>query len=510
MARLRQYQPNRYNSSEATQAEFENLVRYINSAELGNLTLRELLEKLFDGEGNVDLSIRFRYDAITGLEVSVGGDDEKWTTVVAADDIRGAPGVSLGMIDGPVYFNREDYVATAGQTVFDYVVSTDAADLVVYVGGLLQARNSYTYSIEAGQVTLAVAPATGAPVTIYSVRNNASSTYRRQDFVAGASQVVFPFPHTEDEYIQVYRNGILQREGASYDYIESPITGTVTMTTAQPANTIISVLVVQNKALRDVLGLMLEDRYATNGLIRYDRVAIADGQIPAAKIAALSATLDLKGDVYIGSGAPSGTVRAGSLLINTARPVPALMFYDGARWFDTSPEGSLPAPRPEDALRFLRLNSTATGYELVTLDLSGAVSVEAIGAASGVASLDANALVPAAQLPVTHRRFNTSGKVEGSISNGTKMVGVIGGVKAYIGAATYVLEAGSASVQLKIGGTNYGTAVAVGTVPVRQVWGSVVADALASGLTVSLEISAASSASGLAWNVQGSVISVAT
>ena len=504
MGRLRQYNANRYQSSEAVQAEFENLVRYLNSAELGNLTLRELLGKVFDDNGEISLGIEFRYDAVNGLEVSVG-DSDVWTKVVAADDIRGAPGVSLGSIDGPVYFNRSDIVATDAQTVFPYIIASDAADLVVFVNGLLQAQNSYAYSKVANTVTLAAQTA-GAIVTIYSIRNNASSTFRRTDFSAGSNQVVFPFPHTADEIMQVYRNGILQREGSGYDYIQSEVTGTITMTTAQPANTLISAIVVQNDAIRDVLGLMLEDRYATNGLIRYDRIAIADDQIPTSKVNGLSAAFDLKGDMYVGASEPAGVIRAGSLWINTSRAVPALMFNDGTRWLDPSPEGLLPSPEASDALKFLRLNSTISGYELVNLDFSGLVATSAIGAQNGVASLDSAGLVPTAQVPTIHRRASFNGKIDGAVANGTYTVALVAGQKYSFDSASYLLDGGTATVQLRIGGADFGLTSNIGTASVGQVWSAVVANAIAAGLPVQLVITNSTGATGLSWNVQGTIL----
>ena len=501
---IRQYNANRYQSSQAVQDEFENLIRYLNSAELGQKTLKELLSQVFDEDGEVDLSLRFRYDAITGLEVAVGEDSDEWTTVVAADDIRGAPGVSLGTIDGPVFFNRVDLVATAGQTAFPYFIASDTADVVVYLNGVLQAESSYSYSDVTDTVAVADPQSAGTKVTIYSIRNNSSSTYRRTDFVAGSSQVVFPFPHTAEETVQVYRNGILQREGASYDFIQSPETGTITMTTAQPANTIISAVVVQNDAIRDVLGLMLEDRYATDGLIRFDRIAIADGQIATAKVTGLAAALALKGDTYVAPAAPTGA-RAGSMWINTSRPVPQLLFYDGTRWLDPSPEGLLPVPTQADALRFLRLNSTATAFELVTMDYSGLVATSLLGASNGVAQLDGSGVVPVAQTPLITRRRTFHGKVEGAIANSTKVVGLLSGQRYNLDAASYVLEAGSATVQLRVGGTDYGLSIAVGTSPVTQVWSAAVADAVAAGLPISLVITLASGASGLSWNVHGTI-----
>ena len=54
MARLRQQFPANYVSSWNIHTEFENFVKYINAAELGNKTISELLTVLFDESGVFD------------------------------------------------------------------------------------------------------------------------------------------------------------------------------------------------------------------------------------------------------------------------------------------------------------------------------------------------------------------------------------------------------------------------------------------------------------------------
>ena len=51
MARLRQQHPQNYVNSGNIHTDFENLIRYINSAELGNKTIGELFGILFNEEG---------------------------------------------------------------------------------------------------------------------------------------------------------------------------------------------------------------------------------------------------------------------------------------------------------------------------------------------------------------------------------------------------------------------------------------------------------------------------
>ena len=54
MARLRQQYPQNYGSSGNIHVDFENIVRYLNSAELGDKTLGELLAVLFNADGEFE------------------------------------------------------------------------------------------------------------------------------------------------------------------------------------------------------------------------------------------------------------------------------------------------------------------------------------------------------------------------------------------------------------------------------------------------------------------------
>lgn len=501
MGRLRQYNANRYRSSDAVNSEFENVIEYINSAELGNLTLRELLSKVFSEDGDVELGVRFRYDTATGLSVAIGNDSEDWTVVLEPEDIRGAPGVSVGTIDGPVYFNRVDYVATLDQTEFSYTTS-GAADVLVFADGLLQEASAYAYSSSTNTVTMATPQALDTKVTVYSVRNNASSTYRRTDYTATASQTVFPFAHDADESIQVYSGGALQREGALYDYILSSGPGTITMTAPQADGTKVSAIAVQNGAVRDVLGIMLEDRYATDGLIRYDRIAVADEQIPSAKVAGLVADLSLRGDTYVGPTPPTSP-RPGALWINTSTPSPTLLFFDGVRWSSASPGGSLPSPTASDALKFLRLNSAANSYELAALDLSGVVETSLIGAPGGVAGLSVSGKLPAAQMTQIHRIPTIGGLVSGSISNGTRNAGLLLGNRFSLTSAAVQLGAGTATVTIRVGGVDIGGPLPASVWIWRPAFSPIIVDAIANALPVQMVVTGATSASDLTWCLYG-------
>ena len=76
MARLRQQHPQNYVNSGNIHTDFENVIRYINSAELGDKTVSELLRVLFDEEGVFQGPIQMRVDTEEGLQYRVGQYDQ--------------------------------------------------------------------------------------------------------------------------------------------------------------------------------------------------------------------------------------------------------------------------------------------------------------------------------------------------------------------------------------------------------------------------------------------------
>ena len=92
MARLKVLYPGNHTSSGNIGADVENIVRYLNSAELGDSTLAELMKKLFDGEGNFDAPVQLRNDTTLGLQYRVGAYTEAeqgWKQLATAGQIRG-------------------------------------------------------------------------------------------------------------------------------------------------------------------------------------------------------------------------------------------------------------------------------------------------------------------------------------------------------------------------------------------------------------------------------------
>ena len=67
MGRLQQQNPNNYGSNSRIHSEFENVIRYLVSAERGALSLPEMMKLIFDKDGQVDVNLQIRFSS-DGLE----------------------------------------------------------------------------------------------------------------------------------------------------------------------------------------------------------------------------------------------------------------------------------------------------------------------------------------------------------------------------------------------------------------------------------------------------------
>lgn len=507
MSRLRQYFANRYTSSEATNSEFENIIRYLNAAELGNQTVAELLEKLFDSNGDLIYGIDFRFNSDTGIEYLTDATSQNWTLLVPAADIRGIPGVNVGTIEAPLFSNRVDFTTVLGQTVFPYVAPSSSNGLfnvIVWINGLLQVESSYNYSSTTNQVTMLVAPAEGALVSISTIRTSPVSAYARIDRSSAANQAVFPFPLEETDEIVVYKNGVLQREGGGYDYIKSATTDTITMTTNQPEGTIITIMRISNSAINDVTGLMFESQYATDGLIRLDKINIPAGAIAQSKVADLPANLAAKANISV-SATPPASPGIGDLWVNTNYAVPTLLFNDGARWLNASPNGMIPLPLSSNALQFIRLNSTATSLEYASFDTSGLVQTSQIGAANGVAALNSLGKLPFSTIPEYAANVPMNGFILGAITNRDYVVGHLYGAKHSFVGMVAKLTSGTATLQLLVGGVTVGSTLGANSTTTNLAISETVIDASASIKDVVIRVTGASTPVDLSFMIDDSI-----
>jgi len=499
MARLRQQSPNNYRTSGTISDEFENLVRYVNSAEIGNKTIGELLGQLFNTRGEWDGPIEMRLDAIAGLQYRVGAytDPEAgWLLLSSIAGIRGPSGEDVGIVAGPAFYNRVDYTST-GQTVFDYPFDANYDTLMVWMNGVLQAPSSYIENSVSDTVTFSTPVSLGAAVSILSVRKSNASPYRRSDITAGSGQVVFPFPHAASEDIQTFRNGILLRAGASYDYIDSPNLGTVTLLSAAQSGDVITILVVDDSSATTIRGLMTEANYTDhNGNVPWSRVAVADAGIPAAKVAGVNALSTSGAFIYIQAIAPTSPSYR-DLWIDTTISPNALKFYDGVRWIQTAAVTSLPEFTGANANQIVSVNGTGTGLLYRDPDYTTLIQKAAAGVAGGVAQLDSNTKVPAAQLPPIAKGVFWCSK-SGAVTNGALTIQRIFLMKVLIIGLTYRTGGGTCNVTLQVNGVNQGTTYVASVASGSSSWTSAIqVDATLSPATIGLLVDTASSATDL-------------
>lgn len=477
MARLRQQHPQNYTNSGNISTEFENVVRYINAAELGSKTIGELLAVLFDENGEFDGPIEFRLDAVDGLQYRIGeyeNAEDGWITLAALSDIRGPSGQNVGTVEGPFFYNRADSLATAGQTVISYTFDEASSDVVVYINGLLQATSAYTKNIGANTITMGSPLALNDKITIFTIRSQSVSNFRRTDFTASASQSVFAFVHTADEQLLVWKNGILQRSGGANDYTSSFESDTITFTSPCSAGDKITVMTVENLALQNVAGLMLESEYTdVNGRILYSKLSIADGEITQAKVSGLVAALASASKMTVSDTTPVGP-STGDFWLDTSSAPNKLKFFDGTQWLLTSPESSLPTFNSTQANKYVRVNGSGSALEFGDIDFSTLVPKTFMGAANGVASLDSAGKLPTTQLPEIFSARTIFHTQDGTVTNGTKLIGRLYKEKIRIDGLTAKMGTGTCSIQLSVDGVTVGAVFAVTTTASDQSFGSVI------------------------------------
>lgn len=507
MARLKVLYPGNHTSSGNIGADVENIVRYINSAELGDETLAELMRKLFDSDGILKAPVELRNDPIEGLQYRVGEYAEKeegWKQLATVEAIRGAAGSDVGTIGAPLFSARTDVVINeaddegdiaypTGTTVFNYI-HEDADAIVVYLNGALLAEGDYTNSPTANTVTLNDATDADDLITIYKVQSANDSGYTREDVIAGQSQAVFPFVHNEDQKVLVYRNGVLQRQGGTNDYTQQPANSTITFTSALTEGDLVTFIIVEDTSQVRVSGLMTEDKFTnTDGLIPYTKLAVQDAQIPRAKVEGVTELLANRGRVYVSASEPT-SANAGDMWVDTAASPNVLKFYNGTGWLLTSPDTGIPAFGTTNALQFLRVNSTGGGLEFANVDFTSLVPKTYIGAADGVAGLDSTGRLPIAQLPDTFATRSFFFKQTGSITNGAYTITRAFKQNVRIDAIAAKSSSGTANIQMKINGINAGDVIPVSsTLTEQNLSASIAIDATTTSREVAFEVTSASS-----------------
>ena len=148
MAGIRQTAAFEYASSDKVQTEFENVIRYLQQAEVGGKTLGEVIDNLTDDDGNLNSNVEFRLDSAAGLQYRVGETGD-FITVAPLSDLRGETGQNVGDIGAPIFNGRQDYIIgttlrasdgvayPSGTTVLEYQHTADDT-IVVFRNGLIQ------------------------------------------------------------------------------------------------------------------------------------------------------------------------------------------------------------------------------------------------------------------------------------------------------------------------------------------------------------------------------------
>ena len=507
MARLKVLYPGNHTSSGNIGADVENIVRYLNSAELGDSTLAELMKKLFDAEGIFNAPVQLRNDTTLGLQYRTGTYTEAetgWKLLASAAAIRGTSGSDVGTIGAPLFSARPDFVVNSadaagvityptGTTSFSFLHElTDA--IVVYLNGALQATNTYTTDPTANTVVLSTATAADDLVTLYKVQSSNDSGYQREDVLAGASQAVFPFVHTADQQVLVYRNGVLQRSGGTHDYTQQPANSTITFTSAMSVSDLVTFIIVEDTSQVRVSGLMTEDKFTnSSGFIPFGKLAITDAEIPTSKVNGITELLANRGRVYVSASEPV-SANAGDFWVDTAASPNVLKFYNGTGWLLTSPDTGIPAFATTNALQFLRINSTGGGLEFADVDFTAVVPKTYIGAAEGVAGLDATGRLPIAQLPDTFATRSFFFQKSGSISNGTNVITRGFKQNIRIDAIAAKSSSGTCNIQMKIAGSLAGDIIPVSSSLTEQNLSSSIAiDATTTSREIAFEVTSQNS-----------------
>lgn len=613
MARLRQQHPQNYVNSGNIHTDFENLIRYINSAELGNKTISELFGILFNEEGVFRGPVQMRLDALVGIQYRIGqynGEEEGWATIADIGDLRGPAGASVGNVEGPFFFNRQDIeigapiasvtvtapgsaytaaptvtfsapndpagtqatgTATLGGTLGDEVVAvtiTNAgtgyssaptvtftggngsgatatatlgspvsivdysfdpgtADIVVYLNGILLhdltsagTAAQYTFNTTNNTVTVQnVTPAlaNGDKVTIYSVRSQAVTNFRRDDQEISGTTTLISFVHTADEKILVWRNGVLQEEGGNADYLASATANTITF--LDPSNPLVpgdkvTVITVENQSLKTVAGLMFEDEYTdANGFIKYAKLSIDNDDIPQAKVANLATSLAGKANITNSLTSPTSPV-TGDLWLDISQVPAVLKFYDGVQWLSTSPESSLPTFVQSNAGQYVRVNGTGTSLEYGDIDFSSLVPKTYMGAANGVATLDTSGKLPVNQLPETFSTitipfFSVWEDSAATVTNKTYFITRLWKQTIRIDGISFKLAGGSCTIQLAVDGSVVGSTYSVSSTAQSISLATIIEiDATTAGRRLELVVTSATSATSLEMGIAAATVNV--
>lgn len=503
MARLQQLHPGDYRTSSNISAEIENIVRYLNSAELGNRTLRELLEAIFDNAGRFDGPIQMRFDANRGLEVRIGEyptDLEGWTTLASTAQLRGPAGTSVGEIDAGLFAQTAVAVATANQTVFP-LASAATDQIFVHRNGLLQREGiTFDYVRSDTAITFTAPQPANTVISMVRARGANESRFRQTIQFTTAPQVTFAYPsELIGQPIFVYRNGLLQREGSTSDYVRTANQNTLNFLSALPANDTVTIYGWVAQDSIPLTGVMLERNYAdpATGMIQFSRVSVPDGAIPNSKVNGLPDFLAEGVRLHIGATPPTSpaTVR---FWLDTSTAPASLRVFDGAVWLRTTIENLIPPYTTQQSRQFLQVNALGDALVWGSVDLSSVIPRAWRGAANGVAALDGDGRLPTTQLPSIMPSDTIYWTRDGVIAGGVYPMKRIYGQRILITGFTGRLGGGTCTARLQIGGVDLGPSFTLSASPTETPFATPLeVDASTASRIISLNVTAPSTPSNI-------------
>lgn len=490
MARLRQLYPANYRTSNNVNAEFENVIRYLVSAERGNKTLAEKIYSIFNERGEFAPPLEFRVDPSAGLEYRIGEYDDSedgWVIVAPIEEIRGPGGVDIGLVESPFFYNRQDLAAAEAQTEFSYAFGDENADVLVFKNGVLLAESEYTKSVALSTITLVTPFASAGTLTVGAVRDAQATGYDRSDLTAADGQAVFPAEFSADDVIIVYRNGLLQTEGGTADYVASPELNVITLMTAATVGESVVIVKVQDNSLRRILGVMTEDKWSDGlGFIPYNKLSVDDDEVPRAKVNGLNTALDARIVTYFSPSEPSSPATP-SLWVQTTANNSLLWFYDGFRFNRTTPIATLPDFTEVDAGQFIAVNQTGTGFELSSVNLTSVVPKSWVGANNGVAPVGGSGKIPESFIPEIFTIQSLSLFVDGAVANTTYNISRIYRQSLKIDGISARVSSGSCRIQLAVDGAGVGPTLDVTTSGLNHNLGDIIViDTAAEGKRLSV------------------------
>ena len=112
---------------------------------------------------------------------------------------------------------------------------------------------------------------------------------------------------SSETVLQVYKNGVLQREGGSFDYIASAANDSVTFNSAIASGNTVSIITVENTSVQVVTGLIFESQFVDNttGFIDFGKITVDNNEIAQGKVNGLTTALGSKANLTVASSSPS-------------------------------------------------------------------------------------------------------------------------------------------------------------------------------------------------------------